>query len=86
MKCGALDVVEAHDGDVCRHLQAVIHEGANGTDGGDVVVAEERGEIGAALDEFVGGLEAKFGCGDAELELDDEFRRHGQLEVAGDAP
>ena len=61
VKRGALDIIEAHDGNVGGNLEAVVHESANGSDGGDIVVAEERGKIGAALDKFVGGLEAKFG-------------------------
>ena len=83
VKCSALNVVEANDGNVCRNLEAVVHEGANGADGRNVVVANERGEIGSALEEFVGWLESKLGGGDAELEFDDELGWDGQFEIAG---
>ena len=83
VKCSVLNVVEANDGNICWNLEAVVHEGANGTDGRNVVVANERGEIGSALEEFVGRLESKLGCRDAELEFDDEFGRDGQFEIAG---
>ena len=83
VKRSALDVVEANDRDIGRNVQSMVHESANRTDGGDVVVAEERREIGSALDEFVGWLEAEFWSGDAKLKLHDKLGRDGQLEIAG---
>jgi len=62
----------------------MVHEGANRSDSGDIVVAEECGEIDAALDEFVGGLEAEFRRGDAELQLNNKLWGYDQLEIAGD--
>ena len=52
----------------------VVHERANRTDGCDVVVADERGEIAATLDQLVGRLKTEFRRGDAQLKLHDEFR------------
>ena len=65
-------------------MESVVHQSANRSDCGDVVVAEERRKVGAALDELVGGLEAELWSGDAELELHDKLGRDGQLEIAGD--
>ena len=62
----------------------MVHQRANGADGGDVVVANQRSEIRAALDEFVGGLVSELGRRDAELELHDKFGRYGQLQIARD--
>src|SRR6185437_409144 len=77
VECGALDVVKSYDGDVRGDLQTAVHEGANGADGGNVVVAEQCGKVCAALQQFVGGLEPKFRRGDAEFEADNKFGRYG---------
>jgi len=80
---GSLDVIETNDRNVAGDVETLIHEGANRSDGGDIVVAEKCSEIAAALDEFVSRLEAKFRRRDAKLELSHELRRYDQLEIAG---
>ncbi len=55
VKCGALDVVEANDRNVGRNMKTAVHQCTNRADGGDVVVADERGEVASSLNEFVGG-------------------------------
>src|SRR5215831_8795816 len=80
---GALDVVEAHDGDVSGNLEAVVQQGANGADGSNVVVTNEGGKIAATLNEFIRRLEPKLGCRDTQLKLHGEFRRSDELQIAG---
>jgi len=84
VKCSALNIVKANDGNVGGNLEAVVHEGADGADGSNVVVAKERGEVDSALQELIGWLESELGRGDAEVEVHDEFRWDGELEIAGD--
>src|SRR5579871_2432515 len=81
----ALDVVEAYDGNVGRNLQAMIHAGANSADGGDVVEADDGGEIEAALQQFVGRLIAEFGRRYHQPEFHSVVGRHGELKLASNS-
>src|SRR6516164_5196232 len=56
-----LNVVESHDGNIRGNLQAMIDQGANSANGGDVVVADKCSEVTAALNQLVCGLESEFG-------------------------
>ena len=65
----ALDVVEPDNGHVLGDAQAVVDEGSDGADGGDVVKCHQSGEFPAALDQLVGRRKAELRRGDAQLEL-----------------
>ena len=83
VKSGSLDVIEPDDGHIGGNLKAMVHQRPNRANGSDIVVTDERGKVAPALDEFVGRFKAEFGRRDTECQLNDQFRRHGQLEVAG---
>jgi hypothetical protein len=80
---GTLDVVKSHDGDVVRNAQTVIHESADGSDGGLIVVADHGGEFCAPAKQFVGRLKAQLRRRGAQLELHAEFRQDLHLEFPG---
>jgi hypothetical protein len=61
---GSLDVVEAKDGDIFRHLQTGIVKRSYGSDCGDVVEAEDSGEVSAAKQELVDAGIAKLRGGE----------------------
>src|SRR4051812_8320196 len=73
MKGGTLDVVESDDRNIVRDLQPMIHQCLYGADRSNIVVADERGEIAAALDQFICRLVSKFWGGDPELKLNSKF-------------
>ena len=63
----ALDIVEPDNGNIRGNLSTVVHESAYGSDGSDVVIANECCEIGSALNEFVGRFITEFGSRNAEF-------------------
>ena len=58
--CGALNVIETDDGNVCWDAQSGLTKGANSSDSRDIIESENRSEWTAGFDE---------GCGDVIAEL-----------------
>ena len=56
-----MNVVEADHRDILRDREAGIFEGADSTDGGDVVEAEDGGEVARLLEQRLHGLVADLG-------------------------
>jgi len=55
---GGLDVIEADHGNIARNGEPGILEGADGADGGDVVEAEDGGEVTGSFEKRLHGLVA----------------------------
>lgn len=88
---GRLDVVEAEDGYVGRHVETGLVEGADAAHGGDVVEAKDCGKRAMALDELADAGVADLwrvrvdGEMDGEIFVDFEAEIAGRLEGCGPA-
>ena len=78
------DVVEADDGDVAGAGEACVFDGADGSDGGGVVEAEDGGEVVCAREELADGRVAELGGRGVLLEVDGEFGADGEADLLGD--
>ena len=80
---GRGDVVEADDGDVFGAAEAGVRDGADGADGGDVVEAEDGGEVAGAGEEVAYDGIAEFRGPGVGFEIDAELGVDGDADTFG---
>ncbi len=78
---GRGDVVKADDGDVFGAAEASVGDGADGTDGGDIVEAEDGGEVTSACEEVADDGIPEFGGPGVGFEVDAEFGVDGEADA-----
>src|SRR6476646_7388334 len=61
MKSRSLNVIEAYHRHISGHVEPMIHQCADGSDGSHIVVANQCRKISTTLNELVHGLIAKLG-------------------------
>ena len=80
-EAGADDIVKADHGDVVRHADAGVVEGANGPEGCNVVEAEHGGEVVGAAEQFLDGIVANDGRPGVQFEVDAKVGKDLDLQL-----
>ena len=70
MEGSTLNIIEANHRNIGWNLQTMVAASADSSDRRDVVVADNRSEFGAALNQFVRRLESELRRRDSKLKLD----------------